>query len=107
MTIRHLWPYIWPTDRRDLRVRIYVALVLLIAAKLVTIAVPYSFKWATDALVNKQDRGVDLLPAMLAGPVALTLLYGLLRVAMALLTQLRAALRLGSQARLRCVRSSA
>ncbi len=92
VTIRHLWPYIWPTDRRDLRIRVYVALALLIAAKLVTIAVPYSFKWATDALINKHDRGVDLLPVMLAGPVALTLLYGFLRVAMALLTQLRDAL---------------
>ena len=91
-TIRHLWPYIWPNDRPDLRRRIYVALVLLIVAKFVTIAVPYSFKWATDALVNRHDMGVELRPAMRAGPVALTLLYGLLRVAMALLTQLRDAL---------------
>ncbi len=92
VTIRHLWPYIWPSNRPDLRGRIYVALVLLIVAKLVTIAVPYSFKWATDALVNKHDTGVDLLPTILAGPIALTLLYGSLRVAMALLTQLRDAL---------------
>ena len=48
-TMRHLWPYIWPSDRPDLRLRIYLALVLLFVAKLVTIAVPYSFKWATDA----------------------------------------------------------
>ena len=91
-TIRNLWPYIWPDDRADLRRRIYVALVLLIVAKLITIAVPYSFKWATDALVNKKDAGVDLLPAVLAGPIALTLFYGFLRIAMALVTQLRDAL---------------
>ncbi len=92
VTVRNLWPYIWPTDRPDLRVRIYFALALLIIAKLITIAVPYSFKWATDALVNKHDPVVDLLPALLAGPVALTLIYGLLRIVMALLTQMRDAL---------------
>ncbi len=92
ITIRNLWPYIWPDDRPDLRRRIYVALVLLILAKLVTIAVPYSFKWATDALVGKHDPGTDWLPLALAGPVALTLGYGLMRMLMALLTQLRDAL---------------
>ncbi len=92
LTIRDLWPYIWPDDRRDLRIRIYLALALLIVAKFVTIAVPYSFKWATDALVNKHDSVLDLFPAVFAGPVALTLLYGVLRIVMALLTQLRDAL---------------
>ena len=91
-TIRNLWPYIWPGDRADLRRRIYVALALMIAAKLVTVAVPYSFKWATDALVGREDGGVRYLPAALAGPVALTLLYGALRMAMAVLNQTRDAL---------------
>ena len=91
-TVRHLWPYIWPSHRPDLRLRIYMALALLIIAKLVTIAVPYSFKWATDALVGKHDAVLDHLPAGLAGPIALTLAYGVLRMAMALLTQARDAL---------------
>jgi ATP-binding cassette, subfamily B, heavy metal transporter len=87
-TFRHLWPYIWPHERADLRTRIFLAVVLLLAAKLVTIAIPYSFKWATDALTG--ERGHDLaLPALLAGSIALTLLYGALRVIMAFLTQLR------------------
>ncbi len=91
-TIRHLWPYIWPHDRADLRRRIYAALVLMILAKLVTVAIPYSFKWATDALVGREDVGVRSLPALLAGPAALTLTYGLLRMLMAVLTQVRDAL---------------
>ena len=90
--MRHLWPYIWPSDRPDLRLRIYLALVLLFVAKLVTIAVPYSFKWATDALAGKADAATDHLPLVLAGPIALTLVYGLLRMVMALLTQGRDAL---------------
>ncbi|MEA2841163.1 MAG: ATP-binding cassette, subfamily heavy metal transporter [Methylobacteriaceae bacterium] len=87
-TFRHLWPYIWPHERADLRTRIFLAVVLLLAAKLVTIAIPYAFKWATDALTGAEARDVAL-PALIAGPVALTLLYGLLRVIMAFLTQLR------------------
>jgi ATP-binding cassette subfamily B protein len=87
-TFGHLWPYIWPHERADLRMRIFLAVVLLLAAKFVTIAIPYSFKWATDALTG--ERGHDVaLPALIAGPIALTLLYGALRVIMAFLTQLR------------------
>jgi ABC-type transport system involved in Fe-S cluster assembly fused permease/ATPase subunit len=87
-TVRHLWPYIWPHDRSDLRTRIFLAVVLLLAAKLVTIAIPYAFKWATDALTGEHGHDVAL-PALLAGPIALTVVYGLLRVIMAFLTQLR------------------
>ncbi|HXN88787.1 MAG TPA: metal ABC transporter permease, partial [Methylocella sp.] len=46
--LRKLWPYIWPSGRLDLTLRIFASVALLLAAKLVTIAVPYSFKWATD-----------------------------------------------------------
>ena len=39
-TVKGFWPYLWPEDRADLRMRIIMATGLLIAAKLVTIAVP-------------------------------------------------------------------
>ncbi|UDL95269.1 ABC transporter ATP-binding protein/permease [Lichenihabitans sp. PAMC28606] len=91
-TVRNLWPYIWPSDRADLRRRIYAALVLLIVAKLITIAIPYSFKWATDAVVGKADHGLGFLPSDMTGPVALTVAYGVLRIVMALFTQGRDAL---------------
>ena len=83
-----LWPYIWPRERADLRLRIFGAFALLVLAKLATVAVPYAFKWATDALVALHaGKAADLSP--LAAPVALTLLYGALRVLMAGLTQAR------------------
>ncbi len=84
--MRRLWPYIWPSDRPDLKKRIYASIALLLAAKLITIAVPYSFKWATDSLVDPARVPVA---AFIATPLVLTLLYGVLRVAMALLTQVR------------------
>ena len=91
-TIRRLWPHMWPSSRADLKRRVLMAFVLLVAAKLVTIAVPFSFKWATDALVaisEGKTPAASALPAVIYLPVALVLAYGVLRVAMALLTQLR------------------
>jgi ABC-type transport system involved in Fe-S cluster assembly fused permease/ATPase subunit len=90
-TARHLWPYIWPTDRNDLKLRVCGALVLLVLAKLVTVAVPYSFKWATDAFVALDTHDTAGL-VLFAGPAGLTLLYGLLRILMAVFTQARDAL---------------
>jgi hypothetical protein len=51
--LRRLWPYIWPADRRDLRRRVWLATLLLLVAKAATVAVPFTFKWATDALVGQ------------------------------------------------------
>jgi ABC-type transport system involved in Fe-S cluster assembly fused permease/ATPase subunit len=90
-TLVKLWPYIWPKARRDLKTRVFVALALLVVAKLVTIVVPYTFKWATDALTNNTLHD-ERLPALLAGPIALTALYGATRILMALLTQARDAI---------------
>jgi ATP-binding cassette subfamily B protein len=87
--LRKLWPYIWPSGRRDLMLRIYASLALLLTAKIVTIAVPYSFKWAMDAM---SDPARASLVPVVAGPLAFTLLYGGLRILMALLTQARDAI---------------
>src|SRR3569623_902573 len=48
-TLVHLWPYIWPSDRADLKMRVVWSVVLLLAAKLTTLVVPFTFKWTTDA----------------------------------------------------------
>src|SRR4051794_19590634 len=89
-TLRHLWPYIWPADRGDLRLRVISAIGLLFLAKLATLSVPFTFKWATDALTGQDSAPVapsSWLAWVLAAPVALTLAYGGMRVLMALLTQ--------------------
>ena len=48
----NLWPYMWPSDRPDLKRRVVVALLILVAAKVITVLIPYTYKWATDALVT-------------------------------------------------------
>jgi ATP-binding cassette, subfamily B, heavy metal transporter len=91
-TLIHLWPYIWPSDRRDLKLRVIGSLALLLAAKLATIAVPFTFKWATDALAGQGSAPVaasDWLLWAIAAPVVMTVAYGGMRILMAALTQLR------------------
>ena len=91
-TLRHLWPYIWPGDRADLRMRVVWSMVLLLIAKFATLAVPFTFKWATDALT-----GADSAPVqssnwtlwLIASPLIMTFSYGTMRVLMAVLTQWR------------------
>jgi ATP-binding cassette, subfamily B, heavy metal transporter len=88
-TLLNLRPYIWPADRRDLRFRVVLALIALIAAKLATLAVPFTFKWATDALASPSATEGDWLTWLVAAPLVMTLAYGGMRVLMALLTQVR------------------
>jgi ATP-binding cassette, subfamily B, heavy metal transporter len=91
-TIVNLWPYIWPADRRDLKARVIFATVLLFVAKLATVAVPFTFKWATDALAGRGTAPVapdNWLAWALAAPIVMTLAYGATRVVMGILTQWR------------------
>src|SRR5512140_2091541 len=85
-TLVHLWPYIWPGDRVDLKMRVVWSVVLLLAAKLATLSVPFTFKWAIDALT-----GADTAPVqssnwavwLIASPFIMPLSYGGLRGLMA------------------------
>jgi len=88
----HLWPYIWPADRRDLKGRVVFAMVLILVAKLATIAVPFTFKWATDALAGHGSAPLgpdNWLAWAMAAPVVITLAYGGTRIFMGVLTQWR------------------
>jgi ATP-binding cassette, subfamily B, heavy metal transporter len=91
-TVVRLWPFIWPTDRSDLKLRVIGAMLLLVLAKLATIAVPFTFKWATDALAGQGSAPVapaDWLAWTIAAPAAMTIAYALMRILMAVLTQMR------------------
>jgi len=90
-TLVNLWPYMWPSDRADLKARVVWATVLLVVAKLTLIAVPYFFKWATDALAG-DAHSPPPLPAVLAAPVMLVVAYNVIRVIQVGFNQLRDAL---------------
>src|SRR5476651_2032725 len=89
-TLLHLWPYIWPGDRADLKMRVVWSVVLLLFAKVATLAVPFTFKWAIDALTGADSAPVQASNWkmwLIASPLLMTLSYGALRVLMAALTQ--------------------
>jgi ATP-binding cassette subfamily B protein len=91
-TLVHLWPYIWPGDRADLKMRVVWSMVLLLFAKLATLSVPFTFKWAIDALTGHDTAPVQ--PSnwtlwLIASPLIMTISYGAVRVIMAMLTQWR------------------
>jgi ATP-binding cassette, subfamily B, heavy metal transporter len=94
-TFRALWPYLWPSERADLRQRVLAAFGLLVIGRIILVGVPFAFKWATDTLNAITKGGTDvagLWPWLLGTPLALTALYGLARVGSALFIQARDAI---------------
>lgn len=92
----------WPRGRLDLKLRVLLALAALVVAKVITVMIPYTYKWATDALTAQefgpvaeqaaeQTSGWNL-PAFVVAPVMLVIAYGMGRILMMGFNQLRDAL---------------
>ncbi len=91
-TLRKLWPYIWPADRSDLKMRVALAVAALALGKIINVLTPYFFKWATDALTDgNAPDGVGVV-GWLSIPILLVASYGLARVMNVGFDQLRDAL---------------
>src|SRR5690606_30465703 len=90
--LKGILPYVWPHDRPDLKRTVIVSLVLMLVAKLVTVAMPFTYKWATDALVaaagGQQPSGMAW-NWLIGAPIAATLLYGAARIAIVVFSQAR------------------
>jgi ATP-binding cassette subfamily B protein len=89
--MRHLLPFVWPDGRPDLRLRLVLATFALVAAKVVTIAMPLAYKAAVDALtaISSSAGGRGQAVEAAAIPLVLILAYGGARVAMLGFVQLR------------------
>lgn len=87
-TLVRLWPFIWPADRPDLKVRVLIALVLLLAAKVATVMVPFFYKAAVDQLTIEPGSPA----ALIVVPLAMVIAYGVGRVMMIVFAQIRDAL---------------
>ncbi|MDC7683124.1 ABC transporter ATP-binding protein/permease [Asticcacaulis sp. BYS171W] len=88
-TMAVLKPYLWPKDRADLRWYVVAALFALVLGKVFTVLMPYTYKWATDALDPKNVTVTNLL---LASPILMVLAYSAARLAANALNQVRDAL---------------
>ncbi len=86
-TLKDIMPLLWPEGRMDLKVRVVLAVVALVLAKVITVLTPFAYKYAVDALTAK-----DGLPALIVVPAFMILAYGVGRVMMVAFAQLRDAI---------------
>ncbi|MBL4800355.1 MAG: ABC transporter ATP-binding protein/permease [Emcibacter sp.] len=86
-TIKTLLPFIWMKERWDLKVRVVLAVIFLIMAKLIGIYVPFLFKDAVDALTPGLQP--DVTTVALVFPMAIILGYGSARVLSLFFGQIR------------------
>ena len=73
-TLANLWPYMWPSDRADLRWRVVLALAALLVSKAATTFVPFAYKGIIDSLGTSGENAALLLG--IAVPVVLVVAYG-------------------------------
>ena len=88
--LKRLLPFVWPKGRPDLRLRLVLAAAALIAAKIVTMAMPLAYKAAVDALTEFPQADAGAKAAQIAAvPLALIVAYGVARISMTGFVQLR------------------
>ncbi|QPH54342.1 ABCB family ABC transporter ATP-binding protein/permease [Pontivivens ytuae] len=78
-------PYLWPAGQPEMKVRVVAALLMLVLAKIITLATPLFFANAVDALGGEPDTSFLLF----VGPVALVIGFGLARTGQVFFAQLR------------------
>ncbi len=77
-TIARVLPYLWPAGQGWVKRRVVGALLLLLAAKLVSVTTPYLYKLAVDGL--DAQSGHDPVWVMTLGAVGLVIAYGMARL---------------------------
>ena len=96
-TIRRVLPYLWPEGEAWVKRRVVAALLMLVAAKLVSVSTPYFYKQAVDALAGETPDTGTLLGLTAVG---LTVAYGMARLGTVAFQELRDAIfvRVGQRA---------
>ena len=96
-TLRRVVPYLWPEGQGWVKRRVVIALLFLLAAKLVSVSTPYLYKLAVDRL-----GGTAPEPGLILGlgAVGLVVAYGLARLGSVVFGEMRDAVfvRVGQRA---------
>ena len=87
-TSKLLFPFLWPKNRKDLKIRVLLALFSMILAKIASVYTPLILGDAVDSLTNLSS-GLNLL---LYVPIALIISYGVVRIASFAFGEIRDAL---------------
>ena len=77
-TISELWRYLWSNGRTDLKIRVILAILFLVAAKVFGVYVPFILADAVDILAEDKEVTDEIIIG--AVPVGLIIGYGLARV---------------------------
>ena len=86
-TLGILMPYLWPEGRWDLRLRVMAAMILLVAAKVAIVFIPFIYKEVIDSLnIVGPDGKVGTLVAI---PILMIVAFGAARVASQAFGELR------------------
>ncbi|MEI4470742.1 ABCB family ABC transporter ATP-binding protein/permease [Frigidibacter sp. MR17.24] len=95
--MRKVAPYLWPDSAPWVKKRVVLAMIALVAAKVVSVCVPFIYKAAVDGLTG-ESRGDGLLLAV--GAIGLVVAYGLARLGSVAFGELRDAIfvRVGQRA---------
>ena len=72
--LRKVAPYLWPKDMPWVRKRVVWAMIALVVSKLVTVATPFFYRDAVDALAGEG------MPMFALGAISLTIVYGMARM---------------------------
>jgi ATP-binding cassette, subfamily B, heavy metal transporter len=96
-TIRRVVPYLWPEGQTWVKRRVVLAMLALVAGKLVSVYTPFLYKAAVDSLSGQQRDDAWLL---VYGAVGLTVAYGVARMMAVGFNELRDAIfvRVGQRA---------
>jgi len=81
--IKSMLKYVWPKDNIAIKLRVVVAMSLLVSAKLSNVAVPFLFKFAVDDLNGLLDSPLhmnDAQSTILTSTFAVLLGYGIARI---------------------------
>ena len=87
-TSKLLFPFLWPKNRRDLKIRVIFALFSMIIAKIASVYTPLILGNAVDSLTDLSS-GINLL---LYVPIAIIISYGFVRIASFAFNEIRDAL---------------
>ncbi|XP_071135089.1 iron-sulfur clusters transporter ABCB7, mitochondrial-like [Mytilus edulis] len=81
--LKKMMRYVWPKNNVKIKVRVVIALSLLVGSKVVSVMVPFIFKWAVDNLNEASGDTLNLNDtptAILSLSTALLISYGLVRL---------------------------
>lgn len=62
--MRRFFPYLWPADAPALRRRVAIAMLLVLVAKVVSLAMPFAYKGAVDRMAPGMEPGAGLAIAL-------------------------------------------